>query len=435
MTVGNGADQGWKTAPFLRAIGDVIVISCNVADGTAVCATLNADDAAAGEPVMNCLSALLPAEATVSTPTFEALSTASDRSSSNGWPYGEPSDMLMMSTRSRMSPSPLGSSAKSMPWISATPLHDVAGAEQALTAYDLCAREPHPAAGDDVGDVRAVTAESRGIGCADRIRIGLEEGDPSRRRVVRPAFADEVVASDHLGAREQAVVRRRRPDRRPPGSHRWSATGWPVNRPAEAAPRQLHRPPAYRDPERGVRVVDAAVDDGDAHAPAIRAECMCGCGADVRNRVGQIDAVVRHTDHARDRRIARDLRQIGRVHVQHHGVEHQLHRGTNLGTGRNCQDATDDGGLFGGHVRAAARIPGSRNRMAAEAHQHVVPAGESREARMQHRRNCTLGDYRLGYASALRRAVLSMVIGRGPEAAATVAADNNALHTANVRWP
>ena len=52
-------------------------MSCSVDDGTSVCATLNADEAAAGEPVMNCLSALLPAEATVSTPTFAALSTAS----------------------------------------------------------------------------------------------------------------------------------------------------------------------------------------------------------------------------------------------------------------------------------------------------------------------------------------------------------------------
>ena len=61
-------------------------MSCRVAEGTAVCATLSADDAAAGEPVMNCLSALLPAEATVNTPTLVALSTASDRSSSKAWP-------------------------------------------------------------------------------------------------------------------------------------------------------------------------------------------------------------------------------------------------------------------------------------------------------------------------------------------------------------
>ena len=40
-----------------------------------------------------------------------------------------------------------------------------------------------------------------------------------------------------------------------------------------------------------------------------------------------------------------------------------------------------------------------------------------------------------GSVSAERRAVLSMVIGRGPAAAATVPADNNALHTANVMWP
>ena len=86
MVVVSGADQGWNTAPRSPVTGASSVMSCSVADGTAVCATLNADEAAAGEPVMNCLSALLPAEATVSTPTFAALSTAGDRSSSNGWP-------------------------------------------------------------------------------------------------------------------------------------------------------------------------------------------------------------------------------------------------------------------------------------------------------------------------------------------------------------
>ena len=107
---------------------------CSDADGTAVCATLSAEEAAPGEPVMNCLSALLPADATVSTSDGEAASTAADRSSSNGWPYTEPSDMLMMSTWSAMSPSPFGSSANSIAWISAMPLHDVAGAEHALIA-------------------------------------------------------------------------------------------------------------------------------------------------------------------------------------------------------------------------------------------------------------------------------------------------------------
>ena len=47
--------------------------------------------------------------------------------------------MLMMSTRSRMRPSLLGSSAKSIAWSSATPLHEVAGAEQTLIAYNLAA--------------------------------------------------------------------------------------------------------------------------------------------------------------------------------------------------------------------------------------------------------------------------------------------------------
>ncbi len=98
MVVVSGTDHGWNTAPRSPVTGASSVMSCSVADGTSVCATLSADVAAAGEPVMNCLSALLPADATVRTPAAEALSTAADRSSSNGWPYGEPSDMLMMST-------------------------------------------------------------------------------------------------------------------------------------------------------------------------------------------------------------------------------------------------------------------------------------------------------------------------------------------------
>src|ERR1041384_4253196 len=98
MVETSGADHGWNTAPRSPVIGATRVMSCNDDDGTSVCATLNAEEAAPGEPVMNCLSALLPAEATVNTPTFAALSTASERSSSKGWPYEEPSDMLTMST-------------------------------------------------------------------------------------------------------------------------------------------------------------------------------------------------------------------------------------------------------------------------------------------------------------------------------------------------
>ncbi len=128
-----GTDHGWNTAgnssPVLSS-----VISCSTAEGTWVCATLSAVGAAAGEPVMYGLSAELPAEATVSTPTALALSTASERSSSKAWPYGEPSDMLMMSTWSDGSPSPSGSTANSMPWISAMPEHDVETDEQTLTA-------------------------------------------------------------------------------------------------------------------------------------------------------------------------------------------------------------------------------------------------------------------------------------------------------------
>src|SRR5687768_14678846 len=134
MVVVSGADHVWNTAPRSATIGASTFMICSEAEGTAVCATLNADVAAAGEPVMNCLSALLPADATVSTPSADAASTAADRSSSNGWPYGEPSDMLMMSTRSAVFPSPLGSTAKSIARSSATPLHDEDAAAHAFNA-------------------------------------------------------------------------------------------------------------------------------------------------------------------------------------------------------------------------------------------------------------------------------------------------------------
>src|ERR1700704_5211814 len=70
MVVVSGADQGWKIAPRSPVTGASNVMSCSAADGTDVCATLSAEAAAEGEPTMNCLSAALPAEATVSTPTF-----------------------------------------------------------------------------------------------------------------------------------------------------------------------------------------------------------------------------------------------------------------------------------------------------------------------------------------------------------------------------
>ncbi len=109
-------------------------MSCSEADGTCVCATESAVGAADGVPTMYGLSALLPADATVSTPRAVAPSTAAARSSSNGWPYEEPSDMLITSTRSLARPSMLGSTAKSMPWISAIPEHAVDTDEHTLTA-------------------------------------------------------------------------------------------------------------------------------------------------------------------------------------------------------------------------------------------------------------------------------------------------------------
>ena len=134
MVVVSGADHGWNTAPRLPVTGASSVMSCSAADGTAVCATLSADEAAAGEPVMNCLSALLPADATVSTPATRRRPPRPTGRHRTAGHTSEPSDMLMMSTWSRMSPSPFGSSANSIACSSAMPLHDVAGAEHALSA-------------------------------------------------------------------------------------------------------------------------------------------------------------------------------------------------------------------------------------------------------------------------------------------------------------
>ena len=105
-----------------------------VEDGTAVWATEIADLAEDGEPAMYGLSPLLPADATTSVPAALALSDAAERSSSRAGPYGEPSDMLMMSAASEVEPSPLGSIAKSMPWMRATPEQAVLTEEQILTA-------------------------------------------------------------------------------------------------------------------------------------------------------------------------------------------------------------------------------------------------------------------------------------------------------------
>ena len=136
----SGLDHDWKTAsrgtnapPVERSIAKP------VDDGTAVWATDRADGAEDGEPTMYGLSLLLPAEATTRVPAAVAVWTAALRSSSGAGPYGEPSDMLMMSAASAVEPSPLGSSAKSMPWISARPEHDVLMDEQTLIASSFAA--------------------------------------------------------------------------------------------------------------------------------------------------------------------------------------------------------------------------------------------------------------------------------------------------------
>jgi hypothetical protein len=92
-----------------------------------------ASGAIEGDDTMYGRSASLPAAATTTTPNCDAIELARARSSSI-CPYPDPSDMLMTSTASVMSPSPLGSSAKSMPWSSARPLHAVETALHTFTA-------------------------------------------------------------------------------------------------------------------------------------------------------------------------------------------------------------------------------------------------------------------------------------------------------------
>ena len=76
----------------------VVLSSGNLAMTQGVTTSLDRHKLAAeGEPTINGLSPPLPAEATVSTPTFAAFSTACDRSSSYAWPYGWPSDILTIS--------------------------------------------------------------------------------------------------------------------------------------------------------------------------------------------------------------------------------------------------------------------------------------------------------------------------------------------------
>ena len=191
--------------------------------------------------------------------------------------------MLMMSTRSRMRPSPFGSSAKSIACSSAMPLHEVRRRGAAFSAYTLA-----PGATPSLPAMMSATCvpwPPKVV--ASGAPIGSGSGQRGRR--VRPALADEVVATDDLGAREQAVVGggARVVDR--PGSRcPRQPPEWPARRGRQRRPCGFICGLRARTAERLVRVVDAAVDDGDANALAARAERLRGVGADVRHGFGEI---------------------------------------------------------------------------------------------------------------------------------------------------
>ena len=124
-----------SAARELRTVMPLSVsIVCSLSSGSAVWATLIARAAVDGEPTMNGRSALLPADSTATTPACTTLSIATVVSSCS-WPYGLPMDRFMTSMASEMSPSPLGSSAQSMPSSIATLLQEVETEEQTFTTY------------------------------------------------------------------------------------------------------------------------------------------------------------------------------------------------------------------------------------------------------------------------------------------------------------
>ncbi len=177
--------------------------------------------------------------------------------------------MLMMSTWSRTRPSLFGSSANSIACDQRRAAARARRRGAGLDGVQLGGRSYAQFAGDDVGDVCAVPTESRRIGSSDRIGICRQRwtvGAP------RPCFTDEVVATDHLGAREKPVIRggagvvdheiaRSCRNRR---NERWCGR--------ERRPCRLISGLRTGTTERFVCVVDAAVDDGDTNALAASAE-------------------------------------------------------------------------------------------------------------------------------------------------------------------
>ncbi len=183
-----------------------------MADGTAVCATLNAEVAAAGEPVMNCLSALLPAEATVSTPSADAVvhrrrQIVVERLAIRRTERHVDDVDAVRGIRRHRSDRPRS------PWPATARCRcsEVAGAEQAFTAYINAPGATPLLTGDDVGDMRAVAAVRGGI------RRGESDPDPERaaqsrprRSIARPRSRSHRSLSRSGTARRQRQCRDRR---------------------------------------------------------------------------------------------------------------------------------------------------------------------------------------------------------------------------------
>ena len=140
--------------------------------------------------------------------------------------------------------------------------------------------------------MRAVTAAGAIV---DRVGIG-------RFQCIRPAAADEVVATDDLGRREAALLDDRR-----------------------IVVRKVGRLPGAA--QRGVVVVDAAVEHGDLDALAVVALGLHRRAADVGHGLGQVELVVADGRDAQHRLVHGELGQHLRVHFDEHGVQDDLRAG------------------------------------------------------------------------------------------------------------
>ncbi len=221
--------------------------------------------------------------------------------------------MLITLAASAVEPSPLGSMAKSMPWISATPRAGGAERRADLDRQQLRVGGDALGAGDDVGHVRAVGAVAdlldRARTARDRVGIGRQR---RAARATDPHLAHEVVAADDLGRREQLgpLV---------------GVVDLLVLRVLELGPVGVlvgQRGP--RSAERGMGVVDPRVEDGDRDARAGDAQLLDGGPADVRHRLVEVQLVIDHRVDRQHGRISRQPGEMLRIDRRHDRVERDL---------------------------------------------------------------------------------------------------------------